>query len=452
MEQRDLEQRLAQARDCTARGDDAAAIRIYLALLGLDATNLAALIELGLIALTNGHRDAARTAFMQAAHCHPGDLTALVTLGNMSLEDGDLPVARLHYQAALGRDADCAQAHQGLARVLSHLGEAAAAALHWERGFGGHAVMARQYRGMGPGEDVLLLVAARGGNVRLRPWMDDRILAVTIIHAEYYDMSQPLPPHRLVVNAIGDADLCAVALDKAQAMIERSPAPVINHPACVRATGRAELSRRCAGIEGMIAPEIRLMQRADILAAEHLRFPLLLRTPGLHTGQHFVLVESSEVLGERMSRLPGEALFVLEYLDARGADGMARKYRVMFIEGKIYPWHLAISRDWKVHYYTAAMADNAMHREEERRFLEDMAGVLGEGAMAALEALRRMLGLDFAGVDFALREDKAVLLFEANATMTISTPAGALSDYRRAAVETVQRATRHMLLRRVQAR
>jgi hypothetical protein len=45
------------------------------------------------------------------------------------------------------------------------------------------------------------------------------------------------------------------------------------------------------------------------------------------------------------------------------------------------------------------------------------------------------------------------LLFEANATMAISTPpAGALWDYRREAVENVQRATWNMLLRRVQAR
>ena len=30
------------------------------------------------------------------------------------------------------------------------------------------------------------------------------------------------------------------------------------------------------------------------------------------------------------------------------------KYRVMFIDGVCHPLHLAISRDWKVHYFTAA--------------------------------------------------------------------------------------------------
>jgi len=35
---------------------------------------------------------------------------------------------------------------------------------------------------------------------------------------------------------------------------------------------------------------------------------------------------------------------VIEYLDARGTDGNAQKYRVMMIGGRIYPLHLAISR------------------------------------------------------------------------------------------------------------
>jgi hypothetical protein len=443
---------LASARECTALGNDDAAKKIYFGILQRDPKNRLALIELGVIALTNGHREAARTVFLQAARCHPDDLTSLVTLGNMALEDGDLQTARVHYQEALQHDPDCAQAHQGMARILSNLGEEAAATPYWEKGFSGHAVIPRQYRGVGAGEDVLLLVAARGGNVRLRPWMDDRILAVTTIYAEYYDITQPLPPHKLVVNAIGDADLCAAALTKAQAIIAGSPAPVLNQPMRVCATGRAEISRSCVGIEGMIVPNIRLMPRADILAADHLLFPLLLRTPGLHTGQHFVLAESRETLGDKIATLPGDALFAIEYFNTRGADGLARKYRVMFIDGKIYPCHLAISEDWKVHYYTAAMAENVIYREEERRFLEDMSGVLGPRAMAALDALRRTLGLDFAGADFALTTDGSVLLFEANATMAINAPpSGGLWDYRREATETVQRATRQMLMRRVQA-
>jgi hypothetical protein len=112
----------------------------------------------------------------------------------------------------------------------------------------------------------------------------------------------------------------------------------------------------------------------------------------------------------------------MEYLDARGRDGGARKYRVMMIDGEIYPLHLAISGNWKVHYFTSDMADRPDHRQEELAFLSDMRGVLGNKAMTGLAAIRDALGLDYAGVDFGLGRNGDVLLFEANATMVIATP------------------------------
>jgi glutathione synthase/RimK-type ligase-like ATP-grasp enzyme len=133
-------------------------------------------------------------------------------------------------------------------------------------------------------------------------------------------------------------------------------------------------------------------------------------------------------------------------LDARGQDGMTRKYRVMLVGGRIYPWHLAISSDWKVHYFTAAMAEQEDYRAEEHRFLNDVAGVLGKRAMTALERLGQRMDLDYAGVDFALAPDGSVLLFEANATMTINAPhPDAIWDYRRLSAAEVQGAVARML-------
>jgi hypothetical protein len=125
---------------------------------------------------------------------------------------------------------------------------------------------------------------------------------------------------------------------------------------------------------------------------------------------------------------------------------MARKYRVMFIDGVLYPLHLAVSADWKVHYFSADMARNAAFREEERRFLLDMPGALGARAMRALERVRAALGLEYGGIDFAVAPDGAVLLFEANATMALVPPApGEIWDYRRAAIDTALNAARVML-------
>ena len=126
---------------------------------------------------------------------------------------------------------------------------------------------------------------------------------------------------------------------------------------------------------------------------------------------------------------------MIEYLDARGSDGSARKYRVMMIDRQIYPMHLAISRNWKVHYFTSDMADQSDHRAEELAFLSDMPAVLGDKAMAALTAICDVLGLDYAGVDFGLGSDGDLLLFEANATMVIAAPdPDPRWEYRRTAI------------------
>jgi hypothetical protein len=139
-------------------------------------------------------------------------------------------------------------------------------------------------------------------------------------------------------------------------------------------------------------------------------------------GSHFILVRDSKDLLSSAEALPGDELLIMEFLHARGADGMTRKYRVMIIGGELYPLHLAISKDWKVHYFSAAMATDQAFRNEEQRFLEDMPAALGARAIGALLRIGVVLGLDYAGIDFGLRADGSILLFEANATMVIAPP------------------------------
>jgi hypothetical protein len=423
-----------------------ACVAVFLDRLRADPRHLDSLMGLGSIALATGRRDAARTVFAQATRYHPGALGAMVTLGNMALEDGDVGTARSHYEAALARDAACTEAAQGMARTLARLGEHGAAEPFWRVGFTGRAVAPRRYRGTGPAREVLYLASARGGNVRLWPWLDDGRVAVTVIYADYADPSLPLPQHDWIINAIGDADGAAAALANAERLVATTTKPVINHPARIRRTGRSDLGRLCEGIDGLVAPLIRTLDRAAILSAGDLEFPLLVRAPAFHTGRHFHLVRDRAALASAVESMPGPMLYLIQLLDAKGQDGMIRKYRVMLLRGRIYPWHLAISSDWKVHYFTAAMAEQETYRAEEHRFLNDTAGVLGKRAMTALERLGQRMDLDYAGVDFALASDGSVLVFEANATMTISAPQpGAIWDYRRSAVTAVQSAVARML-------
>ncbi|MGO9935253.1 MAG: hypothetical protein ACLPV8_26030 [Steroidobacteraceae bacterium] len=233
------------------------------------------------------------------------------------------------------------------------------------------------------------------------------------------------------------------------AQIAHSAAPVINRPARVKTTGRAEIARRLAAIPGVVTPRIDTLKPAAILDKDDLCFPLLLRRPGFHTGEHFVHVANRAGLSRAIASLAGEQLLVISYLDARGADGMSRKHRVMFVDGGVYPLHLAISDDWKVHYFSSAMARNAAFRAEERRFLEDMPAVLRAKALQALRQICTTLGLEYAGVDFALAPDGSVLLFEANATMVVYPPGpDPIWDYRRRAINAVLQAATRMLLDR----
>jgi hypothetical protein len=149
------------------------------------------------------------------------------------------------------------------------------------------------------------------------------------------------------------------------------------------------------------------------------------------------------------AELPGQEVIVMQYLGARGSDGETRKYRVMMINGEIYPLHAAISNHWKIHYFTADMTDNPEHRAEDAAFLGNMPHALGPLAISALHQIQSMLGLDYAGVDFGLSAKGEVLVFEANATMVVNPPErDDRWNYRRSAYQRIHAAVQKMLLDR----
>jgi glutamate/tyrosine decarboxylase-like PLP-dependent enzyme/glutathione synthase/RimK-type ligase-like ATP-grasp enzyme len=425
----------------------------YLDLLAREPSHRLALNNLGTLLHAAGYRTAARTAYAEAVARHPDDPMSRVNLGNVLYEAGEFESAREHFEAALRFDPSHAEAHQGLAYVLAELGDEEGAQWHRRKGFEDRPVAALPYRGDGPPVRLLLLVSSVGGNIPTRHLLDDRVFETLVVVPEFYDAKVPLPPHQVVFNAIGDADLAAPALAAAQSLLAGTSAPVINPPAAVLATGRADHAR-LSRLPGVVAPATVTLPRellsapeaAATVARHGFRFPLLLRTPGFHTGRHFLRVESAEALPAAVAQLPGRELTVIEFLNARAADGKVRKYRVMLIDGEIYPLHVAISSHWKIHYFTADMAEQPDHRAEDAEFLENMPGVLGTRAMQALAHIQATLGLDYAGVDFGLSGSGDLLLFEANATMVVNPPEpDERWAYRRPAVERILAAVRKML-------
>jgi hypothetical protein len=419
--------------------------------------NFSALNAFGALLTDMGAIDAACRVYSEAIVHHPANPMGHVNLANLLLRANKHTEAREHYETALGIDPDHAEAHQGLGAVLSDLGDRAGARYHFQKGFRGNAISSLPYRGTEPPVALLQLVSSGGGNIPTAAFLDDCTFLTSVIVTDYLDPSTPLPPHRLIFNAIGDADLCEPALEAAARLIARSSAPVINDPRAVMKTGRISNARRLGAVPGVVTPRTIALARdllagpdgAGSIANRGFSFPLLLRSPGYHTGRNFVLVASAAELSAAAAALPGNDLLVIEYLDARGRDGNARKYRVMMIAGRIYPLHLAISRQWKVHYFTSDMADQPDHRLEEASFLGDMPAALGDKAIAALEQIRDALGLDYGGIDFGLGPDGDLLLFEANATMVIAPPGpDERWAYRRTAIAAILDAVVAMIMQK----
>ncbi|HXW23146.1 MAG TPA: tetratricopeptide repeat protein [Xanthobacteraceae bacterium] len=469
------EERLRQITDRVAREPDAVDARFerasllralgefepakneYLETVRRAPGHFGALNDLGTLLFEHGFCSAARTAYGEAVRHHPSNPVGHVNLANLLLAAGEVDAARRHYEGALAIDPDDLHAHRGISNLLAQTGEHADARRHRDKAYRGRSIATLPYRGARAPVPVLLLVSALDGNIPTGALLDDRVFLTSALVTEYWEPTCPLPPHCLIFNGIGDADLCGEALRSAGALADRAAVPVINRPAAVLDTGRRANAGRLGRLPDVIAPRIAAMPRGlllgasarDALASRGFTFPLLVRAPGFHTGRHFARIDAPDDLAATVACLPGSELWVIQYVDARGGDGKARKYRIMIVDGALYPLHLAVSDHWKVHYYTADMAQSPQHRAEDAAFLNDMGGVLGRRAVRGLEQIRDTLGLDYAGVDFALGPAGEVVLFEANAAMTVAAPtAEAKWDYRRGPVERILRAVRAMLLSR----
>jgi hypothetical protein len=425
--------------------------RAFLDVLAREPSHFGALINLGALLHVAGKREVARALFTKAAIEHPREPIACINLGNALAEDGEIDAAIATYERAFELVPGFPNAHYALSLLYRELGRADEALRHHQLAFAKASVVVSPALASDLPIDVLLLVAANGGNVVVAPLLDRRVVRLYRLTVEGYRPDMLIPPHHVVFNAVGDADRAASALAVAEAVVARSGAPVINAPARVLPTGRAGVTAQLGALDGVVAPRTVLLARDAItpagLAAAGFTFPLLLRSPGYHTGEHFVYVATAGELAAARDPLPGAELLVIAYVDGRGADGNYRKYRVLFIDGRLYPLHLAISRNWKVHYFSADMGVSDAHRAEERAFLADMPGVLGARTMAALESIQTALGLDYGGIDFGLDADGTILVYEANATMAVfPAPPDERFDYRRPAVARVIDAA-HALVR-----
>lgn len=437
------------------QGDDAGAQGACLEALSLDPGHLDALTNLGRFLIQNRDYAGARIVLQRAVELHPTDLASRVSLGVLHYEMQDLPAAERELTHALLLDPEDAIANAALAFLHQGRGDTHRANQHRGKAFNDRSLIRLPYHGHGEPVRVLYLTSSEGSNAPLDAHLDDTVFQTTILLPEFHPESAPLPDHDLIVMAVGDADSAPAALRSAQAIIARSAAPVVNATDRVAACSRYGIPEQLAGIPGVRSPAGLRLPKAALLAAgaaHHLAgcgftYPLLLRATGLHGGDHLYRVDDAADLALTAEHIPTADVLVIEYVDTCSRDGRYRKYRVLSIGGTLHPIHLITGDDWKLRAARAHMDQSSRDRLEERRFLTSMAGTLGASAMQALERVAERLGLDYAGIDFAMDAEGTVVVFEANPAMTaIDPPQGSPWQARREAAARARATLQAMLL------
>ncbi len=266
---------------------------------------------------------------------------------------------------------------------------------------------------------MLILLGSERGNVpfeHLFPHQRNNTIEWIL---EYdADPAQPqLPAYDLVFNAMGEPDMTSRFTGQVESFLRHCAKPVLNSPDRVARTARDLSAGLFSAIDGLVVPRVwRLPAGAAI--PRDVAWPVLARPAGSHGGEGLQRIEDRagfEAWRRAWSNRDG---YLTSWHDYRSKDGFYRKYRLVFVDGKVLPYHLAISPQWMVHYATAGMLVD-WKLEEERRFLDDPHAVFGARGMAAIAAIGQRMALDYAGADVSLLPDGRVLLFEANATMLV---------------------------------
>jgi tetratricopeptide (TPR) repeat protein len=277
---------------------------------------------------------------------------------------------------------------------------------------------------------TLLVLWSLDGNIPKHHLLGRLPMTMIDWHIQYAseEHERHLPPYDLAFTLIGDADQGSAALERAARFRDRCGVRLLNDPANVQRTRRDLIPGLLAGVDDLIIPRVirttGVMLRDPgqplLLAQAGISLPLIFRRAGLHGGESAQLIATEETLARACALIgDDDAMYVMAFHDYASHDGYYRKYRVIFVDRVPYAYHLAISRHWLVHYFSAEMEAHPWKPTEELAFLADAPAMLGPRAFAVIETIGQSMDLDYCGIDFTVLPDGRVLLFEANATMLV---------------------------------
>ncbi|MEA2825149.1 MAG: hypothetical protein QOF03_1631 [Alphaproteobacteria bacterium] len=280
---------------------------------------------------------------------------------------------------------------------------------------------------------VLALAAATdmGGNTPLEFLLEDSEIELTTLYVvPGMPLPQPLPAHDIAMVAAPVSESVSDTLSEITQLVKTWPKPVLNLPQSIFQLDRDRLHALLKSAPGISIPTTARLSRKSLLEIAHngglLRdgitdggFPLIVRPIDGHAGLGLAKLEHASDIDAYLSQRPEADFFISPYVDYSGADGLFRKYRIVFVDGRPHACHMAISDQWKIWYYNADMAQCAARRAEEAQFMANFEGEFAGRHGVALAETARRIDLEYFGIDCAETKDGKLLIFEADNAMIV---------------------------------
>jgi tetratricopeptide (TPR) repeat protein len=273
---------------------------------------------------------------------------------------------------------------------------------------------------------VLALYGPFAGNTPTEYLFKDVVYdtdTLSLFASNQYDVETLKLDVQLVVNLISDADQADGLLPLAAELVDHVGKPIVNHPRKIANTTRDAVAELLDGIPGCKIPKVLRQKAGSELSMATLRAAvpsssILARPAGTHGGDDFEKIEDAAELAAFLTRHDTDH-YLIEYVDYRSADGHFRKYRFIFVDEQVLPYHLAIGNDWKVHHVSTDMVNQAWMQAEEEAFLQDPGRVFNAGHYEALRAIQQRIDLEYFGIDCGLDRAGNLVVFEVNASMLV---------------------------------
>lgn len=360
-----------------------------------------------------------RDALRVALESDPSLAAAHAAFGNVLVREERFIDALAAYRRAVALDPDEAVFHLAAAELAYVIGDEAAANRHRSDALARRRLFAEPHH---DGMRSVLVLAAEGPwpiNVPLDLIVDHERIA---LHRLYLGsdaaLRDDLPRFDLVFNAMSEYEDLGPQIGAARRFIEGNSIPALNLPARLGNTARPALHGALRDVRGCVVPATLRLTRADLAHQPAPTFPLAVRPVDAHGGRGLERIADLAGLRSYLDASSAEAFDLAAFVDYRDPDGWYRKYRIIFVDGVGYPYHLAISRSWIVHYVTSAMAEHPWMRAEEERFLAEPRRVF-PGWERTCGEVAAAIGLDYFGLDCARLPGGEMLVFEADAAMLV---------------------------------